>query len=66
MGGGGGRGMTRRKVKNGKKSTWGQCFTRPVPNFRLVTENFCFSLPNQRAANSGVVSRVLTRTVHEL
>ena len=24
--------MTRRKVKNGEKSPWGQCLTRPVPN----------------------------------
>ena len=26
--------MARRKVKNGEKSPWGQCFTRPVPNGR--------------------------------
>ena len=26
--------MVRRKVKNGKKSPWGQCLTRPVPNGR--------------------------------
>ena len=26
--------MARRKVKNGKKSPWGQCLTRPVPNDR--------------------------------
>ena len=26
--------MARRKVKNGEKSTWGQCLTRPVPNGR--------------------------------
>ena len=37
--------MARRKVKNGEKSNWGQCFTRPVPNgrrrpgFWLVPEN---------------------------
>ena len=24
--------MARRKVKNGGKSPWGQCLTRPVPN----------------------------------
>ena len=24
----------RRKVKNGEKSPWGQCLTRPVPNGR--------------------------------
>ena len=24
--------MPRRKVKNGEKSPWGQCLTRPVPN----------------------------------
>ena len=38
--------MARRKVKNGEKSPWGQCLTRPVPNshcrsdFWLVPENF--------------------------
>ena len=26
--------MARRKVKNGDKSPWGQCLTRPVPNGR--------------------------------
>ena len=26
--------MARRKVKNGEKSPWGQCLTRPVPNGR--------------------------------
>ena len=26
--------MARRKVKNGEKSHWGQCLTRPVPNCR--------------------------------
>ena len=26
--------MARRKVKNGEKSPWGQCLTRPVPNSR--------------------------------
>ena len=26
--------MARRKVKNGGKSLWGQCLTRPVPNDR--------------------------------
>ena len=37
--------MARRKVKNGEKSPWGQCLTRPVPNSRrssdfwLVPEN---------------------------
>ena len=41
--------MARRKVKNGEKSPWGQCLTRPVPNgrrrsgFWLVPENLCFS-----------------------
>ena len=47
--------MARRKVKNGEKSPWGQCLTRPVPNSRrrsdfwLVPENFCVFLPNQKA-----------------
>ena len=45
--------MARRKVKNGEKSPWGQCLTRPVPNgrrrsgFWLVPENLCFSGTNQ-------------------
>ena len=26
--------MARRKVKNGEKSPWGECLTRPVPNGR--------------------------------
>ena len=26
--------MARRKEKNGEKSPWGQCLTRPVPNTR--------------------------------
>ena len=26
--------MARRKVKNGEKSPWGQCLTRPLPNGR--------------------------------
>ena len=26
--------MARRKEKNGKKSPWGQCLARPVPNCR--------------------------------
>ena len=44
----------RRKVKNGEKSPWGQCLTRPVPNgrrcsgFCLVPENLCFSGTNQK------------------
>ena len=44
--------MARRKEKNGEKSPWGQCLTRPVPNCRrrsgfwLVPENFCVFLPN--------------------
>ena len=46
--------MARRKVKNGQKSRWGQCLTRPVPDghrrsgFWLVPENFCVFLPNQK------------------
>ena len=59
--------MARRKVKNGEKNPWGQCLTRPVPKCRfrsgfwLVPENFCVSLPNQKAASLWVVSCVLTR-----
>ena len=57
----------RKKVKNGEKSPWRQCLTRPVPNgrrrsgFWLVPENFCVFLPNQKAAGLWVVSCVLTR-----
>ena len=29
--------MERRKVKNGEKSPWGQCLTRPVPNGRRLS-----------------------------
>ena len=42
------------KVKNGEKSPWGQCLTRPDPNgcrrsgFWLVPENLCFSGTNQK------------------
>ena len=42
--------MARRKVKNGEKSPWGQCLTRPVSNgrrrsdFWLVPENFTEAL----------------------
>ena len=45
----------RRKVKNGVKSHWGQCLTRPFPNgrrrsgFRLVPEKHKFSGTNQKA-----------------
>lgn len=60
----------RRKVKNEEKSPWGQGFNGPVPNgrgnsgFWLVPENLCFFLPNHRAAKPGVVSCLLTRTIH--
>ena len=63
--------MGRRKVKNGVKSPWWQCLTRSVSNSRgrsclwLVPENFCDFLPNQRGADLGVVSCVLTRRVNE-
>ena len=46
--------MARRKVKDGEKSPWGQCLTRPVPNgrccsgFWFVAENLCFSGTNQK------------------
>ena len=59
--------MARRKVKNGEKSPWGQCLTRPVPNgrrrsgFWLVPENCCVFLPNQKPADLWVVSCILTR-----
>ena len=46
--------LARRKVKNGEKSPWGQCHTRPVPNgrrrsaFWLVPEKHRFSDTNQK------------------
>ena len=46
--------VARRKVKNGEKSPWGQCLTRPVPNgrrrsgFWLVPERHKFSGTNQK------------------
>ena len=46
--------VARRKVKNGEKSPWGQCLTRPVPNgrrrsgFWLVPEKHKFSGTNQK------------------
>ena len=30
--------MAQRKVKNGEKSPWGQCLTRPVPNGRHCSD----------------------------
>ena len=47
--------MARRKVKNGVKSPWGQCLTRPVPNgrrrsaFCLGRKTQTFSGTNQKA-----------------
>ena len=47
--------MTRRKVKNGDKSPWGQCLTRPVPNgsccsaFWLGRKTQPFSGTNQKS-----------------
>ena len=46
--------VVQRKVKDGEKSPWGQCLTRPVPNgrcssgFWLVPENLFFSGTNQK------------------
>ena len=46
--------MARRKAKNGEKSPWEQCLTRPVPNgrrrsgFWLVPEKHKFSGTNQK------------------
>ena len=59
--------MAQRNVKNGEKSPWGQCLTRPIPNSRrrsgfwLVPENCCVFLPNQKPADLWVVSCILTR-----
>ena len=47
--------MARRKVKNGEKSPWGQCLTKPVPNgrrrsaFWLGRKTQTFSGTNQKA-----------------
>ena len=47
--------MARRKVKNGEKSPWGQCLTRPVPNschrsaFWLGRKTQKFSGTNQKS-----------------
>ena len=60
----------RAKVKNERKSPWGQGFNRPVPNgrsssgFLLVPENFCFFLSNHRAASLGVVSCLLGHEIY--
>ena len=46
--------IAQRKIKNGEKSPWGQCLTRPVlighrrSGFWLVPENFCVFLPNKK------------------
>ena len=59
--------MEQRKVKNGEKSPWGQCLTRPVPNdrrrsgFWLVPENVCVFLPNLKPEGLWIVSCILTR-----
>ena len=59
--------MVRRKVKNGEKSPWGQCLTRPVPNgrrrsgFLLVPENVCVFLPNQKAERRRLFGTGLVR-----
>ena len=37
--------MARRKVKNGQKSPWGQCLTRPVPNG--ARKLLCFSAQSE-------------------
>ena len=68
-----GKKMTRRKVKNGEKSPWEQCFAGTVPKglgrsgFWSKPENFnlCF-FANQRAADLGVVLCVFTRNEHKV
>ena len=53
--------------KSGRKSLWGHCLTRLVPNGRshsgiwLVPENLCVFLPNQSEVCFRVLSCVLTR-----
>ena len=70
--GGGKRSKRAKKKKLGKEKSrtriraWGQGFNGPLQNgrgnsgFWLVPENFCFFLPNHRAARLGVVSCLLT------
>ena len=42
--------MAQRKVKNGEKSPWGQCLTRPVPNgHRRNRKTQKFSCTNQKS-----------------
>ena len=49
--------MAQRKVKNGEKSPWGQCPTKPVPNgrrrsgFWLAPEKHKFSIPPQNQSS---------------
>ena len=63
--------MGQRKVKNGEKSPWAQCLTRPVPNgrrrsdFWLVPENFCVFLPNQNAEWRRPFGTGLVRHYHQ-
>ena len=53
--------VARRKVKNGEKSPWGQCLTRPVPNGHsrcgcwLAPENFCVFLAQSEARMAATV-----------
>ena len=58
--------MARRKVKNGEKSPWGQCLTRPVPNGRrrsalwLGRKTQKFSGTNQKPVPKTTQMRVHT------
>ena len=50
--------MERRKVKNGEKSPWGQCLTRPVATVAVVLasdwcQKTCVFLALIRSQNSG-------------
>ena len=59
--------MPRRKVKNGEKSPWGQCLTRPVPNgrrrsaFWLGRKTQKFSGTNQKWERRGPFGTGLIR-----
>ena len=61
--------MERRKVKNGEKSPWGQCLTRPVPSgrcrsgFWLVPEKHKFSGTNQKSVRPRPFRLSLARTI---
>ena len=72
--------MERRKVKNGEKSPWGQCLTRPVPTVAAVLasdwcqKNTSFLAPIRRLFhvledgqifNSLIIKKLKFRSMYE-